>query len=51
MTDEDGRTDRMAYSRQLDASTNAMGSAKSEASSSEVALVLSRIAMLGNVSP
>ena len=32
-------------------SGDAMSSAKSEASSSEVALVLSRIAMLGNVSP
>ena len=32
-------------------SSDAMASAKSEASSSEVAMVLSRIAVLGNVSP
>ena len=32
-------------------SADAMSSAKSEASSSEVAMVLSRIAVLGNVSP
>ena len=32
-------------------SGDAMSSAKSEASSSEVAMVLSRIAVLGNVSP
>ena len=31
--------------------TKSSSSAKSEASSSEVALVLSRIAMLGNMSP